>query len=88
LASAEQEVAAVLRILDYAETLDQPDHFLRMSEESMRQSVLRPTQLITEVCAQVVELQYRQMRKQRLSASDLHDHVDVFSPEYVRPICG
>jgi hypothetical protein len=35
---AEQKEVVALRVLGYAEALDQPDHFLRMSEESIRQS--------------------------------------------------
>jgi hypothetical protein len=45
-----------LRILVYTEAFDQPDHFLRMSEESIRQSFLRLTQHIAEVYAQTVKL--------------------------------
>jgi hypothetical protein len=54
--SAEQKVAAALRVLVTAEAFDPPDHFLRMSEESIRQSILRPTQNITEMYAQTVKL--------------------------------
>jgi hypothetical protein len=54
--SAERIVAAGLRVLFYAEALDQPDHFRRMSEESIRQSILRPMQHITEVYAQTGKL--------------------------------
>jgi hypothetical protein len=50
--SAEQNVAAALRVLVFAEAFDQPDHSLRMTEESISQSILRPTQHITEVYAQ------------------------------------
>jgi hypothetical protein len=87
LGHAEQKGAAVLRVLVYAEAFDQPDHFLRLSEESIRQSFLKPTQQVTEAYAQTAKLQYRQMRKRRLSASDLRGYVDAFPPEYVRTIC-
>jgi hypothetical protein len=40
-------VAAALRVLVYGEAFDQSDHFLRMSEESIRQSFLRLTRHIT-----------------------------------------
>jgi hypothetical protein len=49
-------VAAALRVLVNAEAFDQPDHFLGMSEESIRQSILRPTQNIREMYAQTVKL--------------------------------
>jgi hypothetical protein len=54
--SAEQKVAAALRVLVFAEAHDQPDHFLRMSEESIRHSFLRPTQHITEIYATTLKL--------------------------------
>jgi hypothetical protein len=41
--SAEQKEAAALPVSGYAEVLDQPDYFLRMSEESILQSFLRST---------------------------------------------
>jgi hypothetical protein len=54
--STEQKEAAALRVLGYAEALDRPDHFLRMSKESIRQSFFRSTQHITEVYARTVKL--------------------------------
>jgi hypothetical protein len=50
--STEQKVAAAQRILGYAEVFDQPDHFLGMSQQSIRQSFLRLTPHITEVYVQ------------------------------------
>jgi methylphosphotriester-DNA--protein-cysteine methyltransferase len=46
--STEQKIAAALRVLVYAESYDQSDHFLRMSEETVRQSFLRLTRHITD----------------------------------------
>jgi hypothetical protein len=54
--SVEKTVTAALRVLFFAAALDQPDHFPRMSEESIRQSLLMPTQHIAEVYAQTVKL--------------------------------
>jgi hypothetical protein len=48
---AEQNVTAALRVLVITAALDQPGQFLRMSEESVRQSFLRPTQHIAVICA-------------------------------------
>jgi hypothetical protein len=49
--SAEQNVAAAHRVLDSAEAFVQPDHFLRMGDESVRQSFLTLAQQVTEVYA-------------------------------------
>jgi hypothetical protein len=54
--STEQKVAAALRVLVYAESFDQSDHFQRMSEESVRQSFHRITKHITELYEQTVKL--------------------------------
>jgi hypothetical protein len=76
--SAEQKVAAALRVLVYAEAYDQLDRFLRMSEESIRQSILRPTRHNT-VYAQTVKLPTNEEATvvSRLFA----DHVDAFPPD-------
>jgi hypothetical protein len=73
--STEQKVAAALRVLGYAEALDQPDHFLRRSEESIRQSFLRSTQHTTEVYARPVKLPTNEDAKvisQRFAGSCRH----------------
>jgi undecaprenyl pyrophosphate synthase len=49
-------VAAALRVLGYAKALDQPDLFLRMGEENIRQFFLWSMQHITEVYARTVKL--------------------------------
>jgi hypothetical protein len=71
--SAEQKAVAALRVLVYAEALDQRDHLRQMSEESIRQCFLRPPEHITEVYAQTVKLPTNDA--ENVSASDLRDQV-------------
>jgi hypothetical protein len=47
--STEQKVSAALPVLVYAAAFDQSDHFLRMSEESTRQSFLSLVQHIADI---------------------------------------
>jgi hypothetical protein len=69
--SAEQKVAAALRISFMRRLLINRTIFCRMREESIRQSILRPTQNIAEVYAQTVKLPTNE--EAMIIASDLLD---------------
>jgi hypothetical protein len=84
--NAEEKVAAALRVLGYAEAPDQPDHFLRMCEESIRQSFLRSTQHITEVYARTVKLPTNE-DAEVISQRFLSSCRPIFPPDYVRTVC-
>jgi hypothetical protein len=72
-------MAAALRVLVYAKAFDQPDRFLQMSEESIRQSSHRPTQHIPEMYVQTVKLSTNEEAK--VISQRIADNVDAFLSE-------